>query len=85
MDSNYRQELVSPETGQTHVVGSPVEAARLKAKGFREPELEPPVAGEAEPVVADPPAAPKIAARTPRSSQKKTDEQQDAGTSDATP
>ena len=38
-DNNFRQELVSPETGNTIVVGTPSEAARLRSEGWTEPEV----------------------------------------------
>ncbi|MGW4127954.1 hypothetical protein [Amycolatopsis japonica] len=40
-DNNFRQELVSPETGNTIVVGTPSEAARLRSEGWTEPVKKP--------------------------------------------
>jgi hypothetical protein len=37
-DNNFRQELVSPESGNTIVVGSASDAARLRAEGWTEPD-----------------------------------------------
>ncbi len=39
-DNNFRQELVSPETGNTIVVGNASDAARLRAEGWTEPEAK---------------------------------------------
>jgi len=36
-DNNFRQELVSPETGNKIVVGNASDAARLRAEGWSEP------------------------------------------------
>ncbi|MGW4484334.1 hypothetical protein ACWEOE_10900 [Amycolatopsis sp. NPDC004368] len=81
MDNNYRQELVSPETGQTLVVGNPAEAARLKAKGFREPEPEPPAVPPTVVEVQPQPEETKPASAKPRVAKK--NEKQDTSTEPA--
>jgi hypothetical protein len=48
MDNNFRTELISPDDGQLLVVGSPAEAGRLRARGYRtRDELDERAASEA--------------------------------------
>ncbi|MGW4487855.1 hypothetical protein ACWEOE_28905 [Amycolatopsis sp. NPDC004368] len=52
-DNNFRQELKSPETGNPLVVGSPSEAARLRAAGWTEVEQPPSPDAPSEAVTTD--------------------------------